>query len=348
MEDKQVADDKDNGETVEEPPVENGELEDADARTRRAALVALVAIVVVGAASAWYFDLHREWFSDEPEMQEATPDTASDMARDASRLDRVFSRLDALDGEMKAVRRALGDGAHASRLGGIETRLRQLEDAVEERSRALHGDVGAQAEAWLLAVRKYWSSPGGARFALTGLRVVAVLVEQTPRLRPALIDLRRLIADIEATDADVNHAMDETAAVIEWIDLRAQPAEVEAPETQAADEERSLLDAGLAWGANMLGKAFQVRRTDEAESKAWETVVVRRALVVAQAALLDRDVAAWAAAIRHAHAAARQLPGRELAGKLDALARMKLRVPARDLNAPLDKIIQALRAEGPR
>lgn len=285
-----------------------------------------------------------DWIEGGHAPPEEAPRRVADEVANKVAPDRVASDRATSDKQAQAV------AAMSARMGVIETRLQRLEDAVETMSRATRPDLAAQAVTWVAAVKKHWGEPGDRRFALAGLRAAVVLVEQTraPHLRPALVDLRRMVAGLEESESATRRALEEAGDVIAWVDAQARTAAQEEGRG-AAEEDVSMWDRGAERVKDALANAFRVRRTEDAEVREWEALIVRRALIVAQAALLDHDVESWEAALRHAHTAAQRLPGDTLSAKVAALTRIEVRLPAsRDGDKPPDavltEIIKALRA----
>ena len=316
-------------------------------RTGSALLV--VAVLVGGGYSAMHFLPPTE---DKPEkMSEAQLKAAIKKALLPLAKDAVKEAMIPLTAEYEtklAAQQAtwVTEGALIARLYPINRRLQRAEHTLEEMSSTSRPDfdLATLARAKLSAAQKRLPEPGGFRFALEEMRGAALLIEQMSalNLRVASIDLRGLITELDAPHAGAARAFDAIDAVLIWMEpgVRAD----EETTAQVSESEESFWNRSKNFIGNFLSEMFHVQNTDEAMAAALETVVVRRALVLAQAALLDRDEAAWRAAMRHAQMAAKQLPSRALIEKVESAANIEVTFPGDDVGARVAKIISVLQS----
>ena len=213
----------------------------------------------------------------------------------------------------KLVNMASAQDALTAKIADMESRLLGMEELLSAISRKARPHQITQARIWLNQADKELGH-GGFRIALFSIRAAAALLNQAgiPHMKTLSLQLDQIISSLE-NNPSVDDALARTSALITRLDRVAQSASKQnkasntnSPSTPA---ERTGLSgwSGLSWVREVisdfgdaLGNLVKIERTDQSLNASLEFVVVRRALLLAQSALLERDFVSWELAMRHA------------------------------------------------
>lgn len=213
----------------------------------------------------------------------------------------------------KLVNMASAQDALTAKIADMESRLLGMEELLSAISRKARPHQITQARIWLNQADKELGH-GGFRIALFSIRAAAALLNQAgiPHMKTLSLQLDQIISSLE-NNPSVDDALARTSALITRLDRVAQSASKQnkasntnSPSTPA---ERTGLAGwpGLSWVRKVisdfgdaLGNLVKIEHTNQALNASLEFVVVRRALLLAQSALLERDFVSWELAMRHA------------------------------------------------